>query len=399
MSSAFSSTKEGPLCAPTCSACVTVIPPPPTDPFDLKQDGSKAHKNKRTLVTPDDVPYNGDIDYFVWSQYLNVNAYVPLRLTSQHPSSAITYQLNNQTLNIAVGGLHGCTSLVLMSTKGVWMSHFWEGPSFDSQSNFQQQVIDFLGPGDGTAEFPGISQFLGSGGRFGPDTHTAAVIITPRNRSNPLPGHLEYDFMIRQLQLEVTRLFRSNFPRGQSGSLSSVPLILDYEPDGRPEYQTITSSGKAIFQYDPDQNRCSDPTTGQLVQFAAERLWLEDRPMLGYNYPWIAWAGGMNNGIPNPDQLVRYNPPLSGPKRRELPVTSRGWEPGSLPTDSPCLSSISAVAISNGLTAGAPTLSIIAGATRVPTSASHNGYERIKSVSATIASSTTRIPDPLCVSQ
>lgn len=76
------------------------------------------------------------------------------------------------------------------------MSHFWENPSFiddnevPQQENFQQQVIDILDPGDGTDGFPGISQFVGPGGCFGPDTHTAAIIITPRDWANPIPGNL-----------------------------------------------------------------------------------------------------------------------------------------------------------------------------------------------------------------
>ena len=133
----------------------------------------------------------------------------------------------------------------------------------------------------------------------------------------------------------------------------------------------------------------SNPTTGQLVQFAAERLWLEDRLMSEYNYPWIAWAGGMNNGLPNPDQLVGYIPPLPGPQCWELLATSWGWEPRSLPTDAPCLSAISVVTILNGLTAGASALSIIAGTTPMPISAFDSGSIKFVSSATSIATASS----------
>lgn len=45
------------------------------------------------------------------------------------------------------------------------MSHLWEEPSFavDSvvtQANFQAQILDRLGPGDGDTEFPSLTQYL-----------------------------------------------------------------------------------------------------------------------------------------------------------------------------------------------------------------------------------------------
>jgi hypothetical protein len=47
--------------------------------------------------------------------------------------------------NIFVKGLEGCTSVIVVSRKGAWASHFWERPSFTSgDAKFQSDVIGFL---------------------------------------------------------------------------------------------------------------------------------------------------------------------------------------------------------------------------------------------------------------
>lgn len=46
--------------------------------------------------------------------------------------------------NIYVEALTGCTSVIVVSRKGAWMSHLWEGPSFILPQNFQPDVLDYL---------------------------------------------------------------------------------------------------------------------------------------------------------------------------------------------------------------------------------------------------------------
>lgn len=46
--------------------------------------------------------------------------------------------------NIYVEALSGCTSVIVVSRKGAWMSHLWEGPSFKFREYFQEDVLDYL---------------------------------------------------------------------------------------------------------------------------------------------------------------------------------------------------------------------------------------------------------------
>ena len=245
---------------------------------------------KRTLPEPNDAPWNGDQDLYLWTQYGSALAWVPLRRDPNFPSSAIAYNLGATRFDLAVQGLYGCTSLIIISTQGVWMSHLWEDPSFAvnnvvNQANFQAQVLDRLGPGDGTPDFPGLTQYLN--GQFAADTKPVAIIMTPRVRNNPQPNVLMFQNQVTQLSEKVQTIFggtRTSSGQFTGGTLNGIPLIVDYTPKSDDFSQTWTSSGKALFQYDPVQVRCNG------VQWAMVRLWVEDRPLYTYKHFWVARA-------------------------------------------------------------------------------------------------------------
>lgn len=316
-SSVSSSTvsSAGFLCAPTCSACANVAPAPSTDPFKVKRhlQGEVGRKDKRMLDWPDNAPYNGNQNYFIWQQFIDtVRDVVAMSNIPGHASTALYRPLLNQPFGMAVTGLYGCTSLIIISTKGVWMSHFWENPSFivpfddpvEQQARFEQQVINILGPGDGNL-FPGLTQFINSNGPFSPDSNVQAIIVTPQDRYNPLPGIRMYENMVQQIAGNVTKLFGGNYNQGNHGTLSRPVIFRDYRPDSSPLSQRWSTTGKVLFQYDPVQARCINQFTGQPAQFAQERLWLESiTPQVADSY-WPAW----------PFQDV----PLPQTKRRSLP--------------------------------------------------------------------------------
>lgn len=326
--SSSATSSVGFLCAPTCSACANVAPPPPTDPFKVKRhlQGEVALKDKRMLDWPANAPYNGNQNYFIWQQFMNtVRSVVALSRDPAHPSTARYQPLLNQPFGMAVTGLYGCTSLIITSTKGVWMSHFWENPSFNDpllnaaqqQARFEQQVISKLGPGDGNNIMPGLTQFITPNGQFSPDSHVQAVIITPQNRNNPVPGVRMYNNMVQQIAGNVTNLFGGNYNQGNYGTLSGPVIIQDYAPNSSPISQRWTTTGKVLFQYDPVQARCINQYTGQPAQFAQERLWLESNPAQVIDYYWPAW----------PFQDVPLPNPQPGPKRRDLPSNETKDEP------------------------------------------------------------------------
>ena len=335
VSSASSQTSGGFECAQTgCAVCVDNDPPSAyqSPPSKLKRsrlpareeapyDGnlSPPAKNsdlipqarsftremiKRTLPEPADPPWNGNQDSYLWTEYQTAH-WVPLRQDPEFPSSALAFGLATDRFDVAVQGLYGCTSLIIISTAGVWMSHLWENPSFQvngvvNQANFQAHILDRLGPGDGTADFPGISQYLN--GEFAADTKPVAIIMTPRNRANPQPGVLMFQDQITQLSEKVQIIFggtRTSSGQFTGGTLNGIPIVIDYTPKSDAFSQTWTSSGKALFQYDPVQTRCNG------VQWAMTRLWVEDRVLYSYKHYWVARQNQVVAPPANPRRAIK----------------------------------------------------------------------------------------------
>ena len=347
---------DGSLCAqPICTSCLSEYPLPSTPPSKGKRyvQGDMIPKVKRVMPEPRNAPYNGNMVSFILGQLRSVEATVSLRDIPdwKHCSSALFRPLMDEPFSIAVKGLFGCTSLVVASTKGVWMSHFWEGPSFNcslllggrpwapalQQIIFQKSVLDYLGPGDGTPEFPGLQQYIGPGKAFGPDTQVEVSIITPLNRQNPVPGNLLFPDQVAQIARSVTQMFGGDWNAGTKGSMASRVGFLDYRPRSSVEYQLRTASGKALFQYDPVQARCINPTTGEPAQFAARQTWFQNHPRPYLLAKWIAWPEQqvpatptqaqrrdlLSNNDTNHDEQLSPNPLA---KRQEL------WTAGAEPS-------------------------------------------------------------------
>lgn len=79
----------------------------------------RAPKSERELDWPYNAPYNGDMELFMWFQYMtNTVDVVPLSQSKQFPSSPIFHPLTKFDFSVAVGGLFGCAFLLVMSTKG-----------------------------------------------------------------------------------------------------------------------------------------------------------------------------------------------------------------------------------------------------------------------------------------
>ena len=241
-----------------------------------------------------------------------------------HPSSSQFVPLGKLPFTFGVNGLYGCTSLIVHSTKGVWISHFFEDPSFFSptlsynvrdpdarqtqqQAMFKEQIIDLLGPGDSSGLFVGLNTYMGTdpttGGPFSEDASVEAVIITPEKEN----GDRIYEDMAEQIAAEVTRLFGGDRGADDSGRLASDVEFINYisqEPT-----LGFTTRGLALFQYEPVQARCQNPNAGELVQFAERRLWFESEnqgPLVLES--WQAW----------PEQVVPDTSQGPGSKRRNI---------------------------------------------------------------------------------
>lgn len=355
--SSSATSSEDFLCEATYSSFIDLPLSSPRPKVKRMLYGETALKVKRVMAEPGNTPYDGNMNAFMLGQLNGVEKVVNLRQGALlHLSSSMFYPLLDSPLDLAVAGLFGCTSLIVASTKGVWMSHFWEGPSFNAtfrrpgitsaqqQYVFQRTVMDYLGPGDGTPDFPGLLQYIGPGKEFGPETHVRAAIITPTSRQDP--NEILYPGMIYQIVQNVTRMFGGDLDTDPSGSMAEPIIYLDYRPRSSRNAQQSTAAGKAIFQYDPVQARCVDPKSGQPTQIAAQQLWFEVNPR---PFLWHYWDA-------LPEQFVPPTPrPGTGSKRRGLPSneTTNGqhhihlekreeaWIPGVQPSVYPaCLAAI-----------------------------------------------------------
>lgn len=335
------------LCAAKCSSCGNL--PSLTSPSKRYLQGGKARKSKRVLDGPQNAPWRGNTNEFMSFQWKNKDIKI-LDLGSTDdddeapPSTSEFLPLEDSQVNFGVTGLCGCTSLVVASTQGVWISHFWEDPSFDDsddhpyiteeqqQEIFKREVLDVLGPGDGTPEFEGLSQYIGQGKPFGPNTYVQAVVITPgEKQQNNMPDNVMYANMVQDIVITVTRLFGGDFPNDDPGTMGTAVDVIDYLPQRDLEdVKEFTPFGKALFQYDPVEARCIDTSTGQMTQFAMLRLWLENRSQSYLDHYWKAWPeqdvpatptqenpGSKPRGLSSNDTMVERGNLFPAEKRQE----------------------------------------------------------------------------------
>lgn len=239
---------------------------------------------ERTLRTPRDHPYYGNAGIFVYFESWKARASDPRRVKGEPPSSALFYSLLNQPFNLRLDGLYGCTSLIVISKQGVWISHLFESPSFKNQNNFQRQVLDVLGPGDGTPLMPGLTQFLGPGAAFGPGTQPQAHIITPRKHGDP--ELLAYNGFVEQIKYHIKNLFyAAGSPLTDSIKITGYTPI---NPKDNPLAHSSTAKGKVLFQYDPAETVCGGVVPNVIYQFPVWRVWVEDNVYCVLEYSWSA---------------------------------------------------------------------------------------------------------------
>lgn len=281
ISSIASSTTSRQLCSFLCSACANNDPPSSyPSPSKFKKRVPRHAENisptyegasklkKRVLPLPSDAPWNGNLVSFLYDEIAfaeDAHNDVPLRGQGAGGiSSALAIQLRALRLNMVVQGMYGCTSVIVISKELVWGSHFWESEGFKSgEDSFKARVIDVLGPGDGTAEMPGLTQYTDTGGQLAPATNPQVFIITPGFISGS--GAMFYPDKVRDITDRLMDILGQNVP---------VEPIL-YDPvdlgsdDGSGEDNDWTPEGRFLFQFDPNQMRCNG------VQTAMWRLWIE----------------------------------------------------------------------------------------------------------------------------
>ncbi|KJK64211.1 hypothetical protein P875_00138397 [Aspergillus parasiticus SU-1] len=254
------------LGCPSCAAGSKAAPKVSTPKNGIKS-GSLP---KRVLTKPEDENFDGDVDAFLVSQYMRAD-WMPS--SQQSLSSGLFRELGNVKFNLAVQDLHGCTSVVVVSEKGVWMSHMWENPAF------------------------GLTQFTGNGGAFIAAYKPFAYIFYPTGTQN-LNYDRAYTARINQFSQKLQRLI----------PLKAPPLIYQYDRTGG---NMMEARGKVLFQYEPNE-RVMQTNDGPLQQ-ALNRLWLENRPTYVHQRYWPAWPWQMVAGNANQKRDTASGTPSSTP--------------------------------------------------------------------------------------
>ncbi|MCJ1414891.1 hypothetical protein MMC32_001220 [Xylographa parallela] len=291
------------ICDVKCTACLQNNRPTGASPAKppMKSQASKlpASKNtpqkglsnksitklmKRAMVSPTN--YGGDVQEFLLGEYSHAD-WVNLRQTIGKPSSALLHKLVNSQYDMVVQNLYGCTSVVVVSERAVWMAHFWEGPSFtNGQQQFETEVLNTMVDGDGTSEMPGIKQYTTPNNLFGNDAYPQTLVITPRNRNSQTPGSFEYGPM----KDDIVKTLRNLFPGNAAHGVAPVePIVIDYLAIYDKAAWLNTATGKILVQYYPDEaivTNLEDPC--KTTQYAMLKVWVEDRPQPVYQRTWTA---------------------------------------------------------------------------------------------------------------
>ncbi|EME81801.1 uncharacterized protein MYCFIDRAFT_78767 [Pseudocercospora fijiensis CIRAD86] len=233
--------------------------------------------------------------------------------------------------NIYVTGLAGCTSILVVSRLGAYISHLWE-PSFTEPGgppNFQADVIDYLNNGraGGEADTEPLGALV-QGGVFGDTATTKIFIMTPATYS------LDLDASTSGMSASLTNgdnqpLFDGATPEVPTDRLTPIRTTLAQLMPGVPisqftyRRQTLNNQletgayGKAMILYsnyqkeDPDTFENLDPAIDcGLRQKAIWQCWIQGK-LMGSDL-WDALPGfEQSQGAASNDRFLR-NRNMSG---------------------------------------------------------------------------------------
>ncbi|KAI9690156.1 MAG: hypothetical protein M1822_009117 [Bathelium mastoideum] len=196
-----------------------------------------------------------------------------------------------------VKNLWGCTSVIIASRGGIFLSNIWEYPTFQTRDH-RPQSEDFFGthgfdilrygnPADPSGESRGFRNLQGPEGFLNSRMKPIVFIITPFTREGErqrlgIETELRYEAKVRSLAAALRRSIRSPEP----------PHIIGYTRHVIPNMPGAqgddTQWGKAIVEVDQD-NVATEQIRGHDVVAAdgSWRLWVEDRVVYEQQYTYV----------------------------------------------------------------------------------------------------------------
>ncbi|KAI4917827.1 hypothetical protein J4E85_009919, partial [Alternaria conjuncta] len=108
------------------------------------------HVSKRSLSSPYGSEHNGDVGAWLLDQIEDsLNPYGSLE--QGRGTTGLTFPLEDTADDWHLVNLWGCTSVVVISRKRMFLTHIWEKPSMEQPQLFQSDVLDVLR--NGSPEF------------------------------------------------------------------------------------------------------------------------------------------------------------------------------------------------------------------------------------------------------
>ncbi|GIZ47364.1 hypothetical protein CKM354_001045700 [Cercospora kikuchii] len=289
-----------------CVRCVTsngrVYPPQATT---VPKGVQPAGKSKRTLLTP----YEFSEGPFTPEDYDNLMPHysffiaqladpglvnVPHRAAfTGGSSSALLPDYRNDRITMTVQGLYGCTSVILISRRGVYMSHLFENPGFEQYidpngmrvNTFDEDIAFKLFVGDEGSEpmdqhypqfpeepwLPNLEDVSSPGEIFDPAQRggVRVILVTPGPESG-VPNAYKYPHEIERL--------RDMFSRFETAETPTIPFIYTTTNNELSNNQYL-STGKILFQFDPLEAIVME--YGCPRKYAGIKVWIDHPTSLG----------------------------------------------------------------------------------------------------------------------
>ena len=229
-----------------------------------------------------------------------------------------------------VSGLYGCTSVIIVSSEGVYLSHIYEDPAFvmryagewiDSDDDtFMNEVLVPLFIGDEAAQ--GLTGLIGTDQNPGPlhkSNSPAIFIVTPSpdvyNRTIPWDfSRLLHEDRIRELAEHLKEMYPDYS--------SAEPWIGTYwNLESASALQLDKINGKAFLEVDTTSSwYLSDPRPSHSGLTEGQwRLWVEDRWISGgsfqkrHPYAGFGRCDSIDSLVDKPSSSLPYDPAYDTP--------------------------------------------------------------------------------------
>jgi len=275
-----------PCQAQCCSANSGPDAPKSLPSANLSSGKTERELSKRALPHPSQPHFDNSAFNFIRDMCSTYAYGVPVQtfwpeLTS---SSFFEASLGNGAGNWCMGGLSGCTAVLVISRKHSWWAHFAEVPSVVNPQRWQDDIFTPLEYGGGSSTVPegsGLRYRMNDpSGPFALGTNPKAYIITPLKRrahwTHPQPQTLAFPEVVQQLETRLRDIL------GHGNRVQTRPYIANAAVEWTLQYSWDHSDvtdlskpyktpfGKVLLTYDPNAQ------VSGLTRKAGWDLWLAD---------------------------------------------------------------------------------------------------------------------------